>query len=198
MLAGTGQGFPGFGQFVLPGFQLHIPGPGLQQGVALLQRPAVATPDSEEPGFHVEQAPVEEAPARLAATAYQGMAAGFEGDDCQRRAQVAKLRDRGAIQAPFPRLAAVAQTGTAYPPVSFDPFDEDLERTRPLPHQAIPDPAAEATAVSHQVGGFQHAGLAGTVGPEDEIEAWARTQLYLPEAAQVGDVEPSQAHRYLR
>ena len=69
------------GQFVFPGFQLRIPDPGLQQGVALLQRPAVAAPDGEETRFHVEQAPVEVAAPVLRPASDQVVTAGFEGDD---------------------------------------------------------------------------------------------------------------------
>jgi hypothetical protein len=79
-----------------------------QQGIALLQRSRVPPPLQRKEvataigTFHVEQPPVEVAAAALAGAVDQRVAAGFEGDDCQRLAKFAQMADRGAVQPGLP------------------------------------------------------------------------------------------------
>src|SRR5690606_17530117 len=139
------------------------------QGIALLQCAAVAAPERKEAGggvtlFRVEQAPVEEAPPRLAAAADQGMAARVEGDRRQRRAELAQPGDAGAVQAPVPVLPRMPQAGLAAAFARFVPFGEDFQAVAAGPDQAVADAPAEAAAVGEQVDGFQQAGLARAVG----------------------------------
>src|SRR5690606_40859557 len=49
-----GEGGAGAGQFGLPGVELGIPDPALEQAVALFQRPRMATPQWQELRIHVE------------------------------------------------------------------------------------------------------------------------------------------------
>src|SRR5690606_31791640 len=108
--------------------------------------------------FHVEQAPVQIAAPGLASGRNQGVAAGFEGDRRQRRAQVPQLLHRLAIQAPGPGLAAMPQSGAAGPSW-FLPFGEDLQRLRASAHQAVAHAPAETTPVGEEVDSLEQAGL---------------------------------------
>lgn len=72
-----------------------------------------------------------------------------------------------AIQAAGPFLPAVPQAGTACAlgavARTFAPFNEDFQILPTLADQPVPHPATKAAPVGHDMQGFKHAGLAGTV-----------------------------------
>src|SRR5690606_39601171 len=77
----------GFGELMVPRIQHSTAGTTLEQGIALLQRPAVAAPQGEKIRFHVEQPPIEEASPRFTAPTDQCMAARLKGNNSQGRTQ---------------------------------------------------------------------------------------------------------------
>ena len=102
-------------------------GPVLEQGVALLEGAGVATPLRQEIRFHVEQAPVEVAPAVLRAPGDQVVAAGFEGDHGNLRAQLGQAgcaRRRPGAPPSGCRRGAGRPGGPAGP---VEPFGIDLQ-----------------------------------------------------------------------
>src|SRR5690606_7410194 len=161
-----------------------------------LEGAGVAAPQGQEVGFHVEQPPVNVAPPRFAAAADQGVAAGFEADHRQRGAQVAEAGDGLAVQPPLPGLPAVAQAGLAVPAAAsfLVPFGVDLQRRRVAGHQAVAHAAAEASAISEQVDGFQNAGLARAVVADQQVQARTGEDGNVGQAAQPPDLKPGQAH----
>ena len=199
LLAPRGQWNAGFSQFVIPGIQLAWRRPGLEQGVALLERPRVTAPQGKKVRFHVEQSPIDETPARFAAPTHERMAAGLEGDHRQRRAQRPQLRHILAIKTALPGLPAMAQAGAPDPfPTrgagTFLPFDEDLQGLGAFLYQSIADPPPETAPVSHQVQGFQQAGLAGTVVPRNQVDPRAGSQLHGVEPANAVQRDTDDVH----
>ena len=127
------------------------------------------------------------------------MAAGLEGHHRQRRAQRPQLRHILAIKTAFPGLPAMAQAGAPdpFPTTSsgtFLPFDEDVQGLGALLHQSIADPPPEAAAVSHQVQGFEQAGLAGPVVPRDQVDPRAGSQFHGIEPADAVQRDTDDVH----
>jgi hypothetical protein len=147
----------------------------------------------------VEQAPIDETPARFAAAADQHMAPRFEGDHRQRRAERAEVGDVFTIEPATPVLPAMAQPGATAARLlrlraAFLPFDEHVQCVLALADQAIAHPPAEAAAVGHQVHGLEDGGLAGAVVAGDQVQAWRRRQFQRGEAAQVMKIETGDVH----
>ena len=198
VLPTAGQRFSGLGQLMIPGIE-HPRRPALlEQGVALLQRPGVAAPQGQKIRFHVEQAPIEEAAAGFTTTADQRMATGLEGHYRQRCAEIAQLRDIFAVQSSLPVLATVAQASLAavgrVMGTLFVPFHEDFQRFLALAYQSIADPTTEAAPIRHQVEGFQHTGLAGTVVTGQQVQSWLGRQVHRTEATQLVQGEAADKH----
>ena len=130
-------------QLRVPGIQLRAAGPGLQQGIALPERPRVAAPQGQELGFHVEQTPVQVAPPGFPATADQYVAARVEADHRQGGTQLAQVRDWRPVQAPAPFLAAMAKSRLAPSGPVAPPRPPMRESVPPIP-RTLPVLAAPA------------------------------------------------------
>src|SRR5690606_38894281 len=184
------------GQLVVPCGDLRVAGARLEQRVALAERTRIPSPDREKALFHVEQTPVDEAPARLATARHQRVAPGLEGHHHECRAQLPQMVDGSSIHACFPAPTAVPQARAVRtaPRVPL-PLREHLDRPAPRPHQAIADAPPEAAAIRQQVDALEDAGLPRAIGTDEEIEPAARAQLDVDEVAQVAQLQPDQAHR---
>src|SRR5690606_2703481 len=193
-LAMLGEQGAGLVQLRLPGVELAVALPRLEQGIALLQGPGVAPPKRQEARLHVNQPPVHETAARLRGPHHKGVAAGLEGDHGQRGAQIADLGQRLSVQTTLPGLACMAQARLPHAPTGLLPFDEHLDGSRARPHQAIPDPTAETASVGHQMQGLQHAALAAAVGAQQKVETRARRERAAFEAAQASEVQTGYPH----
>ncbi|MNI46077.1 hypothetical protein D3C73_1005230 [compost metagenome] len=198
VLPTTGQRLSRLGQLVIPGIE-HPRRPALlEQGVALLQSPRIAPPQGKKVWFHVEQAPIEETPARFTTTTHQGMAAWFKGDHRQRGTQVSELGNVFAIQAPFPLLSTMPQA--RFSPLRRQitallvPFHEDLQGFMALTHQAITYPPAETPPIGHQMQRFKDAGLASAVVTGQQIHPWLGRQLHCIETTQLVEGKTTNLH----
>src|SRR5690606_26729083 len=110
-------------------------------------------------------------------------AAWFEGHHGQGRTQVSELAQRLAVQPSLPGLPVMAEPGLAQAPAGLLPLDEDLDRRRAGPDQAVANPPAKAAPVSHQVQCLEHAALAAAVGAQQQIEAGTGRKRAALEAA---------------
>lgn len=160
---------------MLPGIQLSTIGLLPQQRVALLVRPRVTAPHGKESviaqvTFHVEQAPIKEAASLLATAIDECMAARFERHDGHGLAELAKMGDRGAIQARLPIAAGMPQPGPMRGIGAVPPFGEHVQRWLALADEAIAHATTEAARMGEQVDRFEQAGLAAPVGPGHEVE----------------------------
>src|SRR5690606_39366737 len=140
------------------------PGALLEQAVALLQRPRIAAPERQEGRFHVEQAPIDVTPPRLAAAADQRVAARFEAHRGQRSAQIPQGCHRLAVQTALPGLPTVAQPRLAGAVRDLLlPLRVDLQCLGAGRHEAVAYTTAEAAGRGKPVHGLQHAGPACAV-----------------------------------
>ncbi|MNN18696.1 hypothetical protein D3C81_1319130 [compost metagenome] len=107
LLAAGCQRCSGLRQFPIPSIELFSRCSRLEQGIALLQRPRISTPQGKEVRFHVEQTPIDKAPTRFTPATDQRVAARLERHHRQGRAQRTQLWNILPIQTPFPGLPAV-------------------------------------------------------------------------------------------
>ncbi len=167
---------------MVPSLKLTIPGTDFEQRIALFQGPCITTPEDKEVCsrktagttalFHVKQTPIHEPSPWLAAPSDECMAARFESHYSQSRTKFAKLRDRFAIQPPFPTLSCVAQPSTPRTPGDIlPPLGEDLDSIATGTNQAIADSSTKTAAIGQYVQPLQQTGLAGTIVACDEVDA---------------------------
>ena len=160
----------------------------------------------------MEQAPIEKAPARLATTIDQGMAARFERHHGQGRTQFAQMSDRHAIQLTGPVLARMPDAGLAWKAgihlsgnrsligpglAGFPPLHENLDGFLAIAYQSVTNPAPEAPAICHDVQGFEQAGLAGAIAAGDQVQAGSGFDAGMLESAELPQLQTLDPHHRL-
>src|SRR5690606_28362170 len=142
--------------------------------------------------------PIHESATVLAPAGDQRMTARLEGDHRKCCAKFAQLGHVLPIQPTGPAIATMAQPGPAGPAglrvAALLPLDKHFERFPSLADQPVPHPTAETAAVGHEVQGLEHAGLARSVGPEDQVHALSRRKGSLGETPELPQMQPGDLH----
>ena len=142
----------------------------------------------------MEQAPIQKAAAVLAAPADQRVAAGLEADHGDLGAELPQVAHIAAVEAGFPAVARVPQAGTVGQVLSIRPLGIDFQMRRTGADKAVADATTERAPIGEQVQGLQNAGLARTIGSDQQVQGRVEHQAGVGHAAYVADLELLQDH----
>src|SRR5690606_15448156 len=139
--------------------------------------------------------PKHESPPRIGAVVYQDMTHRFKRHDDKSCTKITQLRHRVPVKTALqarPRVAQARSPGLIA--ARKRPFKIDLQRLRASSHKAVTYPAAEATPISHQMQGLQHAGLSCAVISREKVQPGSGLKLHVGQPSHVTDPQPGHPH----
>ena len=159
---------------------------GPQRGVALLQRPLVATPVLHEPWFHVEHTPIEVTAALLRPLLDQSMHLRVDRLHRQDRRELGEAADPLSRRARLETLTAVTDPDWPQTLAGLEATGQQ-QLLLALANQGLVARRAERAATAQEENRLEQAGLAGGVGSADQVAATVEFQVGGFDAAEIAD-----------
>ena len=185
---------PELHQLLIPERQLAILAALAQQRIALFQQTPHPSPQGEEGRLLMEDAPVQPGPASLGPAGQQVEAIGVDQLHRQQLCQIGQSLGLGPGDLELGLTTLVLGESNGY----LTPLQFALSKQGKGPLPLADDPPGQVSTKgatkAKVVNGFQNAGLATAIAPDQDVEAGGQLETGLLDIAKVAELEFDQGH----